>query len=407
MLLINRKGCAVLERAEDELLGADWFAIAVPEHERELLRSGFDQLMRGSAPLVERLESAVVTQGGELRTIAWHHTVLRDADGAITGTLSSGEDVTERRAAEQQITYLAYHDPLTGLPNRTLLEEHLKLALARSRRTGAGVALLQLDLDNFKLVNDSLGHSGRRRADLPRRRAAAGGDPRAPTCSPAPAATASSCCWPTCTRTRSRSAERVAAQIGDRLAEPFMVAGAEFQVTASIGIAVCPRDAATPRSCSRTPTRRCTRPRRPRAAAGRVYAPGRPRPARAAVDGGPAAPRARGRGVRAALPADLRRRRRAGRRRGAAALARPRARRARGAGRVHPRRRGDRPDRVDRRLGHRRRVRAAGRVGGARPGPADLGQRLAAPAAPARLHRARQGAPARRAAPTRRGSPSS
>ena len=115
--------------------------------------------MAGSAPLVEHLESAVVTQGGELRTIAWHHTVLHDADGAVVGTLSSGEDVTERHRAEQQITYLAYHDALTGLANRTLLEEHLKLALARSRRTGAGVALLQLDVDNFKLVNDSLGHS--------------------------------------------------------------------------------------------------------------------------------------------------------------------------------------------------------------------------------------------------------
>ena len=75
------------------------------------------------------------------------------------GTLSSGEDVTERRAAEQQITYLAYHDPLTGLANQALLAEHLKLALARSRRTGAGVALLHLGLDGFKLVNDSLGHA--------------------------------------------------------------------------------------------------------------------------------------------------------------------------------------------------------------------------------------------------------
>jgi diguanylate cyclase (GGDEF)-like protein/PAS domain S-box-containing protein len=242
ILLINRKGCSVLDRSEDELLGTDWFDVAVPEHERGPLRMGFDQLMRGEAPLVERLESAVVTQGGELRTIAWHHTLLRDADGEVAGTLSSGEDVTERLRAEQQITYLAYHDALTGLANRTLLEEHLKLALARSRRTGAGVALLQLDIDNFKLVNDSLGHRAGdelicrlaarleesvRATDLLARTGGDGflllladlhDDPEA-------------------------VAERVAAQIVGCLSAPFMVAGAEFQVSASIGIAVAPRDA--------------------------------------------------------------------------------------------------------------------------------------------------------------------
>jgi diguanylate cyclase (GGDEF)-like protein/PAS domain S-box-containing protein len=242
ILLINRKGCAVLERAEEELLGRDWFELAVPDQERARLRSGFDLLMRGEAPLVERLESAVATQCGELRTIAWHHTVLHDADGSVVGTLSSGEDVTDRHRAEQQITYLAYHDALTGLANRTLLEEHLKLALARSRRTGAGVALLQLDVDNFKLVNDSLGHrSGDelicgiaarlqesvRATDLLAR---TGGDGFLLLLSDLhddPAAVA----------------ERVAGQIVACLAEPFMIADAEFQVSASIGIALAPRDA--------------------------------------------------------------------------------------------------------------------------------------------------------------------
>ena len=242
ILLINRKGCSVLERAEEELLGRDWFELAVADQERATLRSGFDQLMRGDAPLVERLESAVATQSGELRTIAWHHTVLHDADGATVGTLSSGEDVTDRHRAEQQITYLAYHDALTGLANRTLLEQHLKLALARSRRTGAGVALLQLDVDNFKLVNDSLGHrSGDelisciaarlqesvRATDLLAR---TGGDGFLLLLSDLhddPAAVA----------------ERVAGQIVACLAEPFMIADAEFQVSASIGIALAPRDA--------------------------------------------------------------------------------------------------------------------------------------------------------------------
>ena len=130
--------------------------------------------------------------GGQLRTIAWHNTVLRDADGTITGTLSSGEDVTERLAAEQQITYLAYHDALTGLPNRTLLEEHLELALARARRTGAGVALLHARPRQLQARQRLARPRRRRRADLPRSTARLQRVDRAPpTCSPAPAATAS------------------------------------------------------------------------------------------------------------------------------------------------------------------------------------------------------------------------
>jgi PAS domain S-box-containing protein len=103
VLLINRKGCAILERRADELLGANWFEIAVPDGEREALRDGFDALMQGTEALVERRESPVVTQAGELRTIAWHHTVLHDDDGAPCGTLSSGDDVTERPQAEPQV----------------------------------------------------------------------------------------------------------------------------------------------------------------------------------------------------------------------------------------------------------------------------------------------------------------
>jgi diguanylate cyclase (GGDEF)-like protein/PAS domain S-box-containing protein len=243
VLLINRKGCALLGRTEDELLGADWFDVAVPDGERAKLRDGFHQLMQGTEPLVERLESSVRARGGGLRTIAWHHTVLQDADGVTAGTLSSGEDITERQAAERQVAYLAYHDPLTGLPNRTLLEEHLKLAFARGRRTGAGCALLHLDLDNFKLVNDSLGHRagdeliGRlaarlqqsvRATDLLARTGGDGFLVLLADLSDDPLV----------------AAERVASEIVACLADPFMIAGAESQVSASIGIALSPRDAA-------------------------------------------------------------------------------------------------------------------------------------------------------------------
>ena len=67
-------------------------------------------------------------------------------------------DITKRKEAEEQIAFLAYHDKLTGLPNRVLFDELLELSLARARRHGLGVSVISVDIDNFKLVNDSLGH---------------------------------------------------------------------------------------------------------------------------------------------------------------------------------------------------------------------------------------------------------
>ena len=81
-------------------------------------------------------------------------------------------DMTERKQAEERAAFLAYHDKLTGLPNRAMFEELLELAIARARRHEASVAVVYADLDDFKLVNDSLGHEAGRRAAPAARRAA-------------------------------------------------------------------------------------------------------------------------------------------------------------------------------------------------------------------------------------------
>jgi PAS domain S-box-containing protein len=119
----------------------------------------------------------------------WVHlqtSTVAGNDGPRDYVISQMLDITERRAAEERLTFLALHDPLTGLANRRLLFDHLSVALARAERSGRLVAVLYVDLDAFKAVNDAWGHdvgdqlllqvAGRLRELTPgRRRVRAGG----------------------------------------------------------------------------------------------------------------------------------------------------------------------------------------------------------------------------------------
>jgi diguanylate cyclase (GGDEF)-like protein/PAS domain S-box-containing protein len=86
-------------------------------------------------------------------------SAVHDADGMRTHYVGVMADITDRKRAEQELRYLANYDTMTGLPNRTLLAERLSQAVIRARRTGRKVAVLFLDLDRFKHVNDSMGHA--------------------------------------------------------------------------------------------------------------------------------------------------------------------------------------------------------------------------------------------------------
>jgi PAS domain S-box-containing protein len=105
--LINTKGCEILECGEHDIVGQNWFDVFLPERMRESVRGVFRQLMAGEIEPVEYYQNPVLTKTGKEKIIAWHNTVFRDEAGNVNGTLASGEDITERRIAEEERTRLA------------------------------------------------------------------------------------------------------------------------------------------------------------------------------------------------------------------------------------------------------------------------------------------------------------
>ncbi|MGH2572972.1 MAG: putative bifunctional diguanylate cyclase/phosphodiesterase [Actinomycetota bacterium] len=164
-------------------------------------------------------------------------------------------DVTERKRAEEQVAFLAYHDKLTGLPNRVLFEQVLDVSLARARRQDQAVAVLYMDLDNFKLVNDSLGHAAGdellremavrlrgtiRDSDVVARQ---GGDEFLVLLADLPRITARDG-----TPGAMTMAESVATRVHQAMRKPFILGGTEFYVTASIGVSLFPEGASDART---------------------------------------------------------------------------------------------------------------------------------------------------------------
>jgi len=98
--LINKKGCEILGWKEQQIVGRHWFDNFLPENIRQTVKADFRKLMAGNIGPVEYYENPVIRKDGGQRLIAWHNTLLKDAAGNITGTLSSGEDITNRKQTE-------------------------------------------------------------------------------------------------------------------------------------------------------------------------------------------------------------------------------------------------------------------------------------------------------------------
>jgi len=100
----------------------------------------------------------IADAGGNLHTASISGRPIFDEEGRFTGYRGTGTDITEKKKVEDQIRHMAHHDPLTELPNRVLLHDRIGQAIAQARRDGSIAAILFIDLDRFKNVNDSLGH---------------------------------------------------------------------------------------------------------------------------------------------------------------------------------------------------------------------------------------------------------
>jgi len=213
--------------------GREWFrkAFPDPEYRHKVIaiwkediapRKGLDRVW------------TVVCKDGKVKEIEFKLTFLDD--GRIIVMLS---DVTERKRTEEELAYKATHDLLTGLPNRILLKDRFNVAIAQAQRVHKKLAVIFLDLDRFKDVNDTLGHNagdrllfagGNRLTELLRKTdtvARIGGDEfllLLPDID------------------RVEDATTIAQRVLDRVRDSFIVNGHEISITASIGIAIYPDD---------------------------------------------------------------------------------------------------------------------------------------------------------------------
>jgi diguanylate cyclase (GGDEF)-like protein/PAS domain S-box-containing protein len=195
---------------------------------------------------VEGLETLRVRRDGSEVHVSLSVSPIVDAGGEVIGAAEIGRDITARKQVDRRVAYLAYHDDLTGLPNRLMFAEHLDLALARAQRHGREVAVLYVDLDGFKDVNDSYGHEAgdqllrqiarrleraTRATDLVARH---GGDEFLVLAADLPADGEPSA---------REIAHTIASHIEDALSAPAAVDGATISAGGSVGIAVYPEDA--------------------------------------------------------------------------------------------------------------------------------------------------------------------
>lgn len=211
----------------------------VNEQTGEPVENPVEKCLREGAIVGLANHTELISKEGAKIAIEDSAAPIRDRDGRVIGVVLVFHDVSEKRNMMQQMMHQAYHDPLTGLPNRVLFHDRLEQALAQAKRSGEFVAVLFMDLDRFKMVNDMLGHImgdqllkevAARLSDSIRSSdtlARLGGDEF------------------TLLLTKLahvNDAAAVAQKVLTSLKEPFVISGHEFHISASVGVSVFPND---------------------------------------------------------------------------------------------------------------------------------------------------------------------
>ncbi|WP_078031202.1 bifunctional diguanylate cyclase/phosphodiesterase [Massilia sp. KIM] len=233
---VNPRMAALLGYAIEDILGQP-VSRFMDEEGKALLERNIVRRRQGE---VRRYEFKFVRSDGKELWTCVALNPLFDASGRYMGALALVDDVTARRAAAARIWHQANYDDLTGLPNRHMFMDRLAQEVRRADRSAALLALLFIDLDHFKEVNDRLGHAAGDRllADAAQRIGACvratdtigrlGGDEFTVVLS---------------SLDRIETVDRIAQALVDKLAAPFELAGTRAEVSASIGIALYPADA--------------------------------------------------------------------------------------------------------------------------------------------------------------------
>ncbi|WP_341886936.1 EAL domain-containing protein [Variovorax sp. YR752] len=257
--IFSTEGLRVFGLAPEERLPFRTLLRMLPEDERDGLLTVLREVLKHSSVLAR--DVTVTLLDGRQRIVHVEAEPEFNEHGNLIGYTGIVQDVTDRRMAEDKIKHLANFDGLTGLPNRRQLIWRTERALEHARRLGHQVALLLIDLDRFKVINDTLGHSSGDELlmEVSRRlRSCVRHSDQVMESSLEAMGSRSHRTLEAVGRlggdefvallpevTDERDAERVAKRILDLMREPIFVGGQECFVTASVGIALYPRDGST------------------------------------------------------------------------------------------------------------------------------------------------------------------
>jgi diguanylate cyclase (GGDEF)-like protein/PAS domain S-box-containing protein len=236
-IFVNDAMCRGMGYTKEELIGMNYQILAAKE-DVEVVYRDFNRVFRTGEPM-KGLSYKFIQKNGMVGFGELSVSAIKDETGKVVAFRGVARDVTERKRLERELNDIATHDFLTGLPNRMLLQDRLNVALAAAKRNKTKLAVMMLDLDRFKVVNDTYGHSlgdkvlraaGERLVTLVRMSdtiARVGGDeflvllPKI---------------------TRIEDSVRVARKILDAFRKPFVINSYKIRITNSVGIAIYPED---------------------------------------------------------------------------------------------------------------------------------------------------------------------